>query len=180
MRESRACESNRADGRYYQSAGKHTDPGVADVWRAWIEGKVFRLKVGSAKLREIVQYYRETRQAPGKPTRCWAKDYIHRRTCQVCLTSKCFPVWSEARALKSARLSRIGYCSWREASRSALHSAVREPGSRPLRYRAVHPRRMNERAGRDEEAIRRFFELRQWENKAADVRHSRRKSRVHD
>lgn len=27
----------------------------------------------------------------------------------VCLTPKCFPAWSEARGLKSARLSRIGY-----------------------------------------------------------------------
>lgn len=70
--------------------------------------------------------------------------YIPDCTWQVCLTSKCFPAWSEARGLKSARLSRIGYCTWCESPCSALRPAIREPGSRPLRYRAVHPRRMNE------------------------------------
>lgn len=39
----------------------------------------------------------------------------------VCLTPKCFPAWSEARGLKSARLSRIGYIPWPALLRPFVH-----------------------------------------------------------
>lgn len=105
-----------------------------------IKDKIFQCKAGSAKLHEFAEYYLGTRH---KRQRTGPGIYIPDCTWQVCLTSKCFPAWSEARGLKSARLSRIGYCTWCESLCSALRPAIREPGSRPLRYRAV-PRRMNE------------------------------------
>lgn len=39
----------------------------------------------------------------------------------VCLTPKCFPAWSEARGLKSARLSRIGCIPWPALLRPFVH-----------------------------------------------------------
>lgn len=95
------------------------------------------------------------------------RGYIPDCTWQVCLTSKCFPAWSEARGLKSARLSRIGYCTWCESPCSALRPAIREPGSRPLRYRAVHPRRMNE--SKKTKKLSDGFSSYVNENKAADI-----------
>lgn len=81
------------------------------------------------------------------PTRGRA-DRTHGCTCQVCLTSKCFPAWSEARGLKSARLSRIGYRSWLEALAAGPRPAIREPGSLRLRYRARLARREREERNR--------------------------------
>lgn len=79
-----------------------------------VKGKILQCNAGSAKLHEFAEYYLGARQAPGTGP----ATVYPRCTCQVCLTSKCFPAWSEARGLKSARLSRIGYCG---AGAPALH-----------------------------------------------------------
>lgn len=71
------------------------------------------------------------------PTWCrpGSSQGLWRCTWQVCLTSKCFPAWSEAGGLISARLSRIGYCSWREALANA--SYVQPLGNQEVCHYAI-------------------------------------------
>lgn len=96
-------------------------------------GEILQFRVESAQSCQILP-----KNTPSVRLRI-AYICIYSPTCtwQVCLTSKCFPAWSEARGLKSARLSHIGYCAWYVG----LHYVrpLERSGSRPLHYRTAYP-----------------------------------------